>query len=138
VDGEELPELRIVRVEPARVELEVAGVRRVCHVHQVGTVFYVDSPLGASELVERPRFPDPDAVAHVGSLLAPMPGSVVSVAVAEGDHVVRGAAVVVLEAMKMEHTVHAPADGVVSAIEVAVGQQVDTGAVLAVIDEEDA
>jgi len=136
VDGTELSGLRVVREQPDRIELEVDGVRRVCRVDRFAHLFYVDSPLGTSELVELSRFPDPDDAAHVGSLLAPMPGSVVAVAVAEGDHVKQGAPVVVLEAMKMEHIVHAPAAGVVSAIEVGVGQQVDTGAVLAVIDEE--
>lgn len=138
VDGVALPGLEIVCATPTRVELVVDGVRRVCDVHEVAGVCYVDSPLGASELVERPRFPDPTDAAHVGSLLAPMPGSVVQVAVEVGEQVRKGAPVVVLEAMKMEHTVHAPADGVVSAVDVEVGQQVDTGAVLAVIDEEPA
>jgi acyl-CoA carboxylase subunit alpha len=138
VDGREVTGLRLLAAAPDVVDLEVDGVRRRCRVHTAGATSYVDSPLGTTELVELPRFPDPTDATHVGSLLAPMPGSVVAVAVEIGATVERGAAVVVLEAMKMEHTVRAPADGVVSEIQVAVGQQVDTGTVLAVIDEEGA
>ncbi|HEX7659066.1 MAG TPA: biotin carboxylase N-terminal domain-containing protein [Pseudonocardiaceae bacterium] len=134
LDGVELPGLRVLAARPDRVRIEVAGVRRDCLVDRAGEVYWVDSPLGTVELTELPRFPEPGAVAHVGSLLAPMPGTVVSVGVSPGERVAQGAAVVVLEAMKMEHTVRAPADGVVSAVDVAVGQQVDTGTVLAVID----
>jgi pyruvate/2-oxoglutarate dehydrogenase complex dihydrolipoamide acyltransferase (E2) component len=49
--------------------------------------------------------------------------------------VVAGAPVVVLEAMKMEHTVRAPHDGIVAEIGVGQGQTVDTGTVLAVVEE---
>jgi propionyl-CoA carboxylase alpha chain len=46
----------------------------------------------------------------------------------------KGDVIVVLEAMKMQHTVTAPADGIVAELDVSVGQQVESGAVLAVID----
>jgi propionyl-CoA carboxylase alpha chain len=62
-----------------------------------------------------------------------MPGTVVSVAVAVGDEVVAGQPVLVLEAMKMQHTVAAPHDGVVAEIDVATGAQVAAGSVLAVV-----
>ena len=80
-----------------------------------------------------PRFVDPaDAVAS-GSLLAPMPGTVVSVAVEVGAEVAAGQAVLVLEAMKMQHTVSAPHAGVVTEIDVRPGTQVASGEVLAVV-----
>ena len=62
-----------------------------------------------------------------------MPGTVLRVAVAEGDRVEEGAAVAVLGAMKMEHVVAAPAAGTVVELRVAVGSQVDAGTVLAVV-----
>jgi propionyl-CoA carboxylase alpha chain len=68
-----------------------------------------------------------------GSLLAPMPGTVVSVAVAKGDAVAAGQPVLVLEAMKMQHTVSAPQAGVVDRIDVEPGAQVAAGEVLAVV-----
>ena len=65
-----------------------------------------------------------------GSLTAPMPGRIVATPVPPGTAVSRGAALVVLEAMKMEHTLQAPADGVVHGYRVRVGEQVADGAVL--------
>ena len=62
-----------------------------------------------------------------------MPGRVLAVTCQVGDHVAAGAPLVVLEAMKMEHTVRATAAGTVRAIHVAVGDQVDGDRVLAVV-----
>jgi propionyl-CoA carboxylase alpha chain len=119
-----------------QVDLEIAGVRRIIAVQQAGGVFYVDSGLGHSVLTEVDRFPDPSAAAQAGSLLAPMPGTVVRVEVAVGDHVPQGATILAIEAMKMEHAIRAPAAGVVTDLPVAVGTQVDGGSVLAVLDDE--
>jgi biotin carboxyl carrier protein len=63
-----------------------------------------------------------------------MPGSVVRVAVAVGDEVEHGGTLVVLEAMKMEHTVHAATSGTVSTVAVAEGDQVESGQVLVIVD----
>ncbi|GAA3735541.1 ATP-binding protein [Salinactinospora qingdaonensis] len=71
--------------------------------------------------------------AEDGTLRSPMPGTVLSVAVQRGDRVTRGTAVLVIEAMKMEHAVSAPVDGVVTRIDVDTGQTVGMDAVLAVI-----
>ncbi|MEO8842475.1 MAG: biotin/lipoyl-containing protein [Kofleriaceae bacterium] len=62
-----------------------------------------------------------------------MPGKVVKVLVTEGQEVTAGAALVVLEAMKMEHTVRAAEAGFVRELHVAVGDQVDTDRLLAVV-----
>ena len=63
-----------------------------------------------------------------------MPGRVLTVHVGPGDAVRRGAPLVVLEAMKMEHTVAAPADGVVRRINCAAGELVQEGAILLVLE----
>jgi 3-methylcrotonyl-CoA carboxylase alpha subunit len=60
-----------------------------------------------------------------GRLTAPMPGKVVALRVQNGDAVKKGQALVVVEAMKMEHTITAPADGTVKSIHAKVGDQVD-------------
>jgi 3-methylcrotonyl-CoA carboxylase alpha subunit len=65
-----------------------------------------------------------------GGLTAPMPGRVLAVQVKPGQRVARGAPLMILEAMKMEHTVTAPADGVVAAVLCAEGEQVKEGAEL--------
>ena len=134
VDGD-LLDLHLSAAAPGRVELEVAGVRRAYGVHRTHGWTFVDGPDGSSAFADVPRFADPNAVAHAGSLLAPMPGTVVRVLAATGDEVVAGRALVVLEAMKMEHTVVAPVDGVVSELHVAPGDQVETRQVLAVVED---
>ena len=73
-----------------------------------------------------------------GSLLAPMPGSVIAVHVEEGASVEAGDTLLVLEAMKMEHGIRAPHSGVVRAIHFGVGERVGEGAVLAEVEEADA
>jgi propionyl-CoA carboxylase alpha chain/3-methylcrotonyl-CoA carboxylase alpha subunit len=72
-----------------------------------------------------------------GSLRAPMPGKIVAAPAKPGDSVAKGAPVVVLEAMKMEHALVAPFDGVVESVAAAVGDQVGEGAVLAVVKPAD-
>ncbi|MBP2450386.1 ATP-binding protein [Mycolicibacterium lutetiense] len=132
--GVELPDeggVSLVSATPDRVVLTVNGVDRAFDVAVYGDQVFVDSPLGPVALTALPRFPDPDdAVAH-GSLLAPMPGSVVRVGAAVGDTVTAGQPLIWLEAMKMEHTIAAPEDGVLAELNVAAGQQVEVGAVLA-------
>ena len=64
--------------------LDVDGVRRAFAVHRTDAAVYVDDATGSSALARVPRFPDPNALAHAGSLLAPMPGAVVRVAAEVG------------------------------------------------------
>ena len=73
--------------------------------------------------------------AHGGHLTAPMSGTVVAVMVEVGDKVEKGAPLVILEAMKMEHTIAAPAAGVVAAVHFAVGDRVSEGADLVDVDD---
>lgn len=70
---------------------------------------------------------DADRDAVGGKLVAPMPGRVVALHVAIGDAVKKGVALVVIEAMKMEHTIVAPADGAVTELPFGVGDQVEEG-----------
>ena len=135
--GLDLPDLTgvgLVSATPSHVVLSVDGVDRPFDVARYDDAVFVDSPLGPVALEALPRFGDPDsAVAH-GSLLAPMPGSVLRVGAAVGDTVTAGQPLVWLEAMKMEHTVTAPSDGVLAELNVETGQQVDVGAILARVE----
>lgn len=70
---------------------------------------------------------------HGGGLTAPMPGKIISIAVKAGDSVAKGQPLLVMEAMKMEHTISAPADGKVEELFYAVGDQVTEGAELVAI-----
>jgi acetyl/propionyl-CoA carboxylase alpha subunit len=134
-------DITLVSATPEHVVLEVDGVDRpfaVARYGQHGADVFVDSPTGSVHLVAQPRYPDPDdAVAH-GSLLAPMPGTVLRVGAAVGDTVTAGQPLLWLEAMKMEHTIAAPADGVLAELTVTAGTQVEVGAVLARVDSGEA
>ena len=117
--------------------LSPEGVAAAFAVCRYGDDVWVDSPRGAVAFTVVARFPDPAAVVQAGSLLAPMPGSVIRLGAALGDRVTAGQPLVWLEAMKMEHTVTAPTDGILRQLDVTVGQQVEVGAVLARVDTED-
>ncbi|HEX6256151.1 MAG TPA: biotin carboxylase N-terminal domain-containing protein [Euzebyales bacterium] len=78
-----------------------------------------------------------DAEAHGGPVLAPMPGTVLSVHVADGDEVRAGQPVVVMEAMKMEHQLRAPADGVVRKLSIGPGDQVARDQTLLAVEADD-
>jgi propionyl-CoA carboxylase alpha chain len=118
--------------------LTVDGVTRRYAVQQVGAVVFVDGPDGSSQLVEEERLPVAIDQVAAGSALAPMPGSVVRVTVTAGDRVEAGQVLVVLEAMKMEHSVNAGVTGTVTEVDVAEGDQVETGRILAVVEADTA
>ncbi len=122
---------------PGLVDISVEGVRRRFTVDRGGARVWVNSPDGQLDLELLPRFPDTSTHHAAGSLTSPMPGSVVRVVAVTGDTVSAGDALVVIEAMKMEHEISAPADGVVAEVLVTEGEQVDTGALLVVIEESD-
>jgi propionyl-CoA carboxylase alpha chain len=140
------PDLRVLSASPDEVVLEVGGVTARFQISQTRVVksgnppgspqfVHVDGGLAYARLREVPRFTDPADAVATGSLLAPMPGSVVRVAVEDGATVAAGDPVLVLEAMKMQHTINAPSDGVVTDL-VAVGAQVAAGDVLAVVSDD--
>ena len=115
--------------------VEHGGHRRQARVIAAGARCYVLSEGTTFAFVLEARFPDHAAQEVAGGLVAPMPGKVVKVLVAEGQEVAAGAPLLVLEAMKMEHTVRAADAGIVRALHVAVGDQVDTDRLLAVVTQ---
>jgi 3-methylcrotonyl-CoA carboxylase alpha subunit len=119
-----------------RLEAELGGVRSRASIVALGDQLHVFTPRGR-HLVERI---DPLAIAEAedegGDVLsAPMPGRIVRQLVAAGDRVQRGAPLLVLEAMKMEHTIVAPRDGRVLALRYAENEQVEEGAILIDFEE---
>ncbi len=121
-----------------RVVVQHDGVTFPHDVFVVGDRVDVETPTGHVAVRRVPRFVDPADQVAEGSLLAPMPGSVVGVRVEVGDQVVEGQTLVVMEAMKMQHTVAAPYAGTVTELPASEGQQVEAGAVLAVVTAPEA
>jgi biotin carboxyl carrier protein len=106
-----------------------------CRVHVVDDTFYVNSALGQSDIVLLPRFPEVAAAAVAEGPVAPVPGRVVGVEVHEGDEVAPGQALVVLEAMKVEHVVRATVEGVVKEVLVQPGDNVEARQLLVRLGE---
>lgn len=98
----------------------------------------MDTATGSYAFTALPRFTDPAERTEPGSLLAPMPGTVVRLAdgLAAGTAVEAGQPLIWLEAMKMEHRILAPATGTLTALHAAPGLQVEVGALLAVVTED--
>jgi 3-methylcrotonyl-CoA carboxylase alpha subunit len=111
----------------------VPGAVTFCEGDQV-TVF---ANYGMAFDVIDPLARESDGAGGSGMTLAPMPGRVVSVHVAVGQTVAEGDRLVVLEAMKMEHSMTAARDGVVAEVLVAAGDQVEAGAPLIRLEDED-
>jgi propionyl-CoA carboxylase alpha chain len=127
----------LVAATPAEVVLDLKGLRRTFRIGRHGDAVVVDSALGSVTFAVVPTFTDPADAVAAGSLLAPMPGTVVRLGAAGlGDAVAAGQPILWLEAMKMEHQVSAPVAGVLTALGVTVGSQVDVGTVLAVVDAD--
>ena len=129
----DLESIAVMSATPASVTLDIDGVRRDFAIATVGDQIDVDSSLGHVALKRKPRFVDPSLQVAAGSLLAPMPGSVIAIRAAVGDTVEEGQPILVMEAMKMQHTIAAPHAGVVAELNAIEGQQVEAGAVLAVV-----
>ncbi|GHF37746.1 propionyl-CoA carboxylase alpha chain [Amycolatopsis bartoniae] len=128
VEGEDIT---LVSATPDHVVLDVGGVHRNFAVARYPGLVCV----GPVSLTPVPRFTEPGSALAAGSLVAPMPGTVLRIAVEAGATVSAGEPLLWLEAMKMEHRITAPSDGVVAELPVSVGQQVEVGAVLAVVKE---
>jgi propionyl-CoA carboxylase alpha chain len=124
-------------VNEARGVVEVDGRSTRVEVNRGEGSWWVHGPWGDVELVEKSPFPTSEIEEEHGSLHAPMPGSVVSVAVAAGDKVKKGQTLVVLEAMKMEHPIGSPDDGTVQEVKVAAGDQVERGTLLVVVEADE-
>ncbi|CAM5236015.1 Propionyl-CoA carboxylase alpha chain OS=Streptomyces glaucescens OX=1907 GN=SGLAU_15120 PE=4 SV=1 [Streptomyces glaucescens] len=129
--GLEADGVRVLHADARLVVLEADGVRRTYTVARHGDDIHVDG----TTLRALPRFPDPAAQHAPGSLLAPMPGTVVRIAdgLTEGTAVQAGQPLLWLEAMKMQHQITAPATGTLNALRVTRGQQVELGTLLAVV-----
>lgn len=118
-----------------RVDLD--GQRMTATIVAQDDQLHVFSDLGAAHFTQvDPTADNSEEGAVAGSLTAPMPGKVVQVLVEVGSQVSAGDPLIVLEAMKMEHTISAPEDGTVSELLFAAGDLVDDSATLLVIDSE--
>jgi len=132
VHGGDVDPLRVDgKVDGASYALQAGGRLYRGDVLHDGNALYLFGEGGQRRFTVHDPVAEADAGSdHGGSLLAPMPGRVIALLVEPGSRVTRGTALLVMEAMKMEHTLQAPADGVVNGYRVRGGDQVGDGAVL--------
>jgi propionyl-CoA carboxylase alpha chain len=126
----------VVATDDRGLTLELDGVRRRFTVAVDDGATHVHGPLGTATLHAVPRFPPARRDEIAGGCLAPMPGVIREVRVAVGDRVEKGAVMLVLEAMKMEHQMIAPDPGTVKEVRVEVGQMVDPDTVMIVVESD--
>ncbi|WP_223669119.1 acetyl-CoA carboxylase biotin carboxylase subunit [Kangiella shandongensis] len=134
----ELPErelkIHAAELNGSNLRLDAAGKRFNATVVDDGKSLhvFVNGNYQVLEKVERGLAGDSEDAG--GSLTAPMPGTVIEVKVSEGDTVEAGQPLIILEAMKMEHTINAPTAGTVAEILYSAGDLVDDGAELLILD----
>ena len=133
--AEGVGEVTVLEATPDSVRLLVDGDEHEFSVARYGVDRHVDSQIGPAHLTEVPRFPTPEHEEAAGSLHAPMPGKVIRVDAVRGTTVNEGSVLVVMEAMKMEHTLRAPHPGTVTQVLCAPGDQVEANTVLVVVDD---
>jgi propionyl-CoA carboxylase alpha chain len=131
VDG--LPDLEVTECNSDTVEMNRGGETLRFSIARYGEERHVDSDAEPVHLMTIPRFPHTAVPETPGSLHAPMPGKVIRVEVTEGTAVSEGQMLLVLEAMKMEHTLRAPHSGTVVEVDCGPGDQVEAGEVLVVV-----
>jgi len=119
------------------IDVEIDGRRIRARITRAADRVIVHGPRGNLELAVLPRFELPGAEQRSGGFVARMPGKVIELRVQVGDAVTAGQALLVLEAMKMEHSITAPADGRVERVNYAASDLVEEGAELVVFAVED-
>ncbi len=131
-------EAKVSRAEDGRLAIRLGGdaftarvVRRVANDGGVDYTLFAGGDSHRLRLIDPLDVTQYEAVASTeGAVRSPLPGKIIDLRVKVGDSVSKGQALLVLEAMKMEHTLAAPADGTVKTVRYAVGEQVTEGAEL--------
>ena len=127
-------EAEVVDIDDKYIDLVFDGVRVKSRISEDAEFILVHIPSGDVSFEVKPRFSMPGLEVQAGGLVAPMPGKVVDLKVKKGSKVKSGETLVILEAMKMEHSIKASEDGVISDIFIKENDQVENGAVLMVVD----
>ena len=125
---------KIHAVDESGIDVEVGSHRFFAQVTRADDQILINMPFGDLDAMIVPRFLEPGNEVPEGGLVAPMPGKVIEVKVKKGDKVKAGDTLIIIEAMKMEHSIKATENGKVTKLMVSLNQQVDNGATLLVLD----
>ncbi len=124
---------KIIKWNPSGIDIEIDNTRFFSKITKSNETLVVHGPWGDILFKILPRFKSIGQETRDGGLIAPMPGKVIDLKVKVGSKIKKGDTLVVLEAMKMEHTVKAIEDGVIDELFVSQNDQVENGALLMVI-----
>ena len=116
------------------LDVEFDGKRHFSRITMSEDQVLVHMPYGDVMVRVMPRFVMPGVEIQAGGLVAPMPGKVIDLKVKKGSKVKAGDTLIILEAMKMEHSIKASENGTVSDLLVSTNDQVENGALLMVVD----
>ena len=124
----------IISVDEEHIHCEIDGIVIKAFISCFHDEITINS--GSGDLVFKvlPKFLDPNEIIIEGSLTAPMPGKILNINVKKGADVKAGETLLILEAMKMEHTIKATSDGKVVELYVKTGEQVESGSDLMKIE----
>ena len=115
------------------IDVMFDGKRHISKITSSENNILVHMPYGDVMLNVKPKFTLPGLEVATGGLVAPMPGKVIDIKVKKGKKVKAGDTLVILEAMKMEHSIKAAEDGVVSELLISINDQVENGALLMIV-----
>ena len=121
--------------DSAGIDIEIDSHRFYAHVTKAGSEIIINMPFGDVNASVLPRFIEPGNDVPEGGLIAPMPGKVIDVKVKKGSKVKAGDTLVIIEAMKMEHSIKATEAGKVAKVMIQLSDQVDNGATLLVLEK---
>ena len=127
---------KIIEWKESGIDLEIDDLRFLSNVTRKDDDLVVHGPWGDILFTKIPRFKSIGQNLTSGGLIAPMPGKVIDLKVKLGSKIKKGQTLVILEAMKMEHSVNAIQDGVIDELFVKKNDQVENGALLMVIKDK--
>ena len=124
---------KIIKWNKSGIDIEIEDKRFFSKITRKDEKLVVHGPWGDVLFKIMPRFKSVGQEVQDGGLVAPMPGKVIDLKVKVGGKIKKGDTLVILEAMKMEHTIKAIEDGVVDELFISDSDQVENGALLMVI-----
>ena len=127
---------KIIKWKESGIDLEIDNLRFFSKVTKKDDDLVVHGPWGDILFTKMPRFKSIGQNLTSGGLIAPMPGKVIDLKVKLGSKIKKGQTLVILEAMKMEHSVNAIQDGVIDELFINKNDQVENGALLMVIKDK--
>ena len=117
------------------IDIQIDSHRFYAHITEACSEIVINMPFGDINASVLPRFIEPGNDIPEGGLIAPMPGKVIDVKVKKGSKVKAGDTLVIIEAMKMEHSIKATETGKIAKVMIQLNDQVDNGATLLVLEQ---